>query len=54
MQKIKRSPGSVLLFGGVIGLVLLFNASMTLVFGWVNLPAAFGTADAMLAPSTRS
>lgn len=49
MQKLKKSPGSILLFGGVIGLVLLFNAAMTLVFGWVNLPAAFGTADSMLA-----
>lgn len=42
MAKVRNTPAALFLFYGVLGVILLLNATMTAVFGWRNLWPAFG------------
>ena len=42
MAKVRNTPAALFLFYGVLGIILLLNATMTAVFGWRNLWPAFG------------
>ena len=42
MAKVRNTPAALFLFYGVLGIILLLNATMTAVLGWRNLWPAFG------------